>query len=364
MAALALLVMLQLSVSPQVRLWVVAALLVAWIVVAAGLNHAYVDVLRSALRRAVAAPPEMNLSAINVLTSQQHRDLGSVMALLARKGAVADRGGDDAVAALIPLLGREEMRVVARASLISTGAAALPALGRALVDPNQPRAVRVNAIRPLVELDPDGAAGTLANALLREGDPFVALRMARALDRLRRDRPQLSIDRAILERAAARAGDSARRYLGWRLALEAEVERAPGRDTPTSAMLRVALHEQEETAVELLFQVLALCHPEEDFQRLLVALREGPRRTRAAARELVANLLTGAARTITLALIEPSDQARLTKLGRVPEPTAYRTLLEDIATEGGSIAKLAARHAGELGGRPDRNGHAEAFVAA
>jgi ATP/ADP translocase len=347
-AALALLVTLQLSASPAVRMLMVAALLVLWIVIAAGLNHAYVDLLRSALLGTAQSAPDMNLSAINVLTSQQNRELGSVMALLAQKRAPAE--GQDSTGALIPLLAREEMRAVARASLVAAGPAALPSLKRALLDPGQPRVVRVNVIRPLAEIDPLAAAPLFADALLGERDPFVALRLARALDRLTRDRPELSLDHRLLDRAAVAAGESAGRYLAWRLALEEGAEHDPARDTATSAMLRVALHEQEETAVELLFHVLALRDPQEDFRRLLLALRAGPRRTRAAARELVGNLLTGAARATTLALMQPGDRARLTALGRPPEQLEYRALLAALATEGGSIARLAVHHADELGG--------------
>jgi hypothetical protein len=350
-AALALLGMLQLSVSPQVRVLLVAALLVLWIVIAAGLNHAYVDLLRTALLGTSPAPePDLAQSTTNLLNSQQRRDLGAVMAVLAQRRAPA--GGDQATSALIALLARQDMRAVARASLLAAGASALPALNSTLLDPAQPRAVRVNVIRPLVEIDPVSALQTLPDALVRERDPVVALRLARVLDGLLRERPGRSIDPDTLDRAAVSAGATAHRYLAWRLALEEAVETEPGRDTALSGMLRVALREQEETAIELLFHVLALRHPEEDFRRLLQALRAGPRRTRAAARELVGNLLAGPARATTLALMERSDRARLTALGGAAQLTELSSLLDAIAIEGGSIGELARRHARELAWEP------------
>jgi hypothetical protein len=121
--------------------------------------------------------------------------------------------------------------------------------------------------------------------------------------------------------------------------------------------LRALLREKEDNAVERLFRVLALRYPRDDFRRLLRSLRTGGRQIRAAGRELIENLLTGPAHTLTLALVdEVSDRERLAALAGVAPPRAstYRDLLAQIRAEeqGGTLAALASHHTAELRSAP------------
>jgi len=193
----------------------------------------------------------------------------------------------------------------------------------------------------------------LLDGLIVEGDGFVRYRILRALDRVRRAHPGTPLDEDILGRAAVAAVRSAYRYLAWRVFLDDGGRRFPRRQTPTRDLLRDLLAEKEENAVERLFRVLALRYPGEDFRRLLRELRTGERRTRAAVRELIENLLSGPARVLTLALIdEKDDRRRLLALaaGRPPRAPTYRRLLAIIVEEeeGTMLGALAARHAGEM----------------
>src|SRR5205814_2133033 len=84
------------------------------------------------------------------------------------------------------------------------------------------------------------------------------------------------------------------------------------------------------------------------FRGLLRTVRTGDRRTRAAARELIENLLTGPARELTLALVdELSDADRQARLGAGTSPAqpTYRKLLAGICADeaGGTLAAPAAR---------------------
>lgn len=209
--------------------------------------------------------------------------------------------------------------------------------------------------RLLLDIDSERAIGPLLDRLLVEKDARARSHILRALERVRRAHSYVEIDEDILGRAAAEAVRSAYRYLAWRVFLEAGAARLPGRRTPTWALLRDLLAKKEEIAVQHLFQVLSLRYPRDDFRRLLCTMRTGGRRTRAAARELLENLLSGPARVLTLALVvDAGDRERLAAMARdpPPPPPRYRALLAAIRAEdaGGTLSALAARHVAELGG--------------
>jgi AAA family ATP:ADP antiporter len=305
LAALFLVLMFRLDAAPGTRLVAAGALLLAWALVAFGLGRRYVDLLRSALLQ-----PPMTTSA--------------------------------ALPHPVP---------------VPPGGRAFEAVAAALADPDQPPAVRSKAPRALVEIDPERSVGVLLDGLLTEQDGFVRFRILRALGRLRRARPAVALDEDILGRAAVAAVDSAYRYLFWRLSLEDGAGRRPRRRTATWELLCDLLREKEENAIERLFRVLTLRYPQDDFRRLLRALRAGGTRTRAAGRELIDNLLSGPAHTLTLALIDDaSDRRRLAALmqGAPPIASTYQQLLEVIRVEeeGGTLASLAAHHAAELAEAP------------
>ena len=95
---------------------------------------------------------------------------------------------------------------------------------------------------------------------------------------------------------------------------------------------------------------------------MLRAFRAGGRRTRATGRELIANLLTGPAQVLTLALIDDvADRPRFMALAaghpalrdpskRPATAPSYGQLLAaiSVAEEGGTLAALATFHADEL----------------
>jgi hypothetical protein len=89
----------------------------------------------------------------------------------------------------------------------------------------------------------------------------------------------------------------------------------------------------------------------------LRALRIGERRVKAAGRELIETVLSGDARTLTLALIaDIDDERRLAILIGDVAPSA-RSLGEVLGTiaatePGGPLAALSARYAAEVSARP------------
>jgi AAA family ATP:ADP antiporter len=260
------------------------------------------------------------------------------------------------LACLIAFLRERPVRAAARAALVKAherGGPVFEALVSTLADLGQPVGVRANIPLALVELDLDSAAGPLLDGLLVEHDGFVRFRILRALNHARRVKPTLTLDEDILGRAATAAVDSAYRYLEWRLELEAGADRRGARRTATWHLLDQLLREKEDNAVERLFRVLELRYPGERFRRLLATVRAGDRRSRAAGRELIENLLTEPARGLTLALVdELADSERLARLtaGHPPRAHTYRTLLETIQAQerGGTLAALAAHHAAEV----------------
>jgi len=305
--------------------------------------------VRLAVAETIADRPAARLLPVlqELASAREAQVLGPVAAAL---GAI---GGDAAIAILLALLGHREARAAARAALARAGGTAFDLSAAALSDPGQPLPVRANLPRALVEIDALRAARVLLDGLLVEDDGFVRYRILRALNRVQRARPDAALDEDILGRAAVAAVQSAYRYLAWRLFLDDGAARWEARRTPTWELLRDLLREKEDNAIERLFRVLALRYPRDDFRRLLRTLRTGGRRARDAGRELIDNLLSGPAHTLTLALVdEVGDRHRLAAIagGTPPRAPSYRELLAEIRAEeqGGTLAALAAHHTGEL----------------
>jgi AAA family ATP:ADP antiporter len=305
--------------------------------------------LALAIAERVEGGPAPRLEAV-LLTLARSHEPEVLIPVATTFGAI---GSPRAVTGLCTLLSLRAVRPAARAALARIGPPAFAALAGTLADRTVPPAARALVPRALIDVDLERAAGPLLDGLLVEEDGLVRFRILRALNRVRRARPDLPADEDILGRAATAAVDSAYRYLAWRLGLEAGAERRPARRTATWELLCELLREKEDNAVERLFRVLELRYPRERFRHLLATVRSGDRRARAAGRELIENLLTGPARGLTLALVdELPDAERLSTLaeGHAAGQGTYRRLLATIQGEevAGTLGALAAHHAGEV----------------
>jgi hypothetical protein len=107
------------------------------------------------------------------------------------------------------------------------------------------------------------------------------------------------------------------------------------------------LKHKEALALERLFRLLGLLHPNEDVRSIYRGLRNRRSQVRASSRDLVGPPLRD---TLLTLVDEVSDAEKLARLGHPsPETAAYESLLESLFQQRGvSMRCLVAYHAGEL----------------
>jgi hypothetical protein len=153
-------------------------------------------------------------------------------------------------------------------------------------------------------------------------------------------------DAAAIAEAIHQVSTTGLRYARWRTALEhGASSSAP---SPTAGLLKQMLADKQVRATEVIFRLLALNNPREDFERIYRGLH-GSRLDRASGRELLDGVVQASTRDIVLALLEePADPAQLARLGAV-DPGAGRSHDETVAAiieaSSGALRVIAVRHA-------------------
>jgi hypothetical protein len=130
-------------------------------------------------------------------------------------------------------------------------------------------------------------------------------------------------------------------------------QEVPARHTVGHRLLVELLSQRQEFAVERLFRVLGLRAPADDFAQLYDSLQAEDVATRAAARELLEQLLPQRWRGAVLALVDDAPDAERLAAGAPfypAEAIEYDRLVLDLAAHASdAVASLATYHAVELG---------------
>ena len=254
---------------------------------------------------------------------------------------------------LVGMLNRHELRSSAR-DAIAVIPGAVDFVDHVLTQRDFARDVRVHLPRTLVLFEPAVAAKKLLAHLLTEKDGAVRFKILRALIKLRRQSPKVSLDEGILRRAAEATLDHAEELRAWKTGLMGSA----GAPIPQSAVkldpLQAAHHllvdlvrDKEQHATQRLFMLLELLYSE-DFEDIERGLRSKKPKTRASSLELVENIVQPPLRARVLALIgdDGMKDARGQPLPIVP----YETVLREMLARGGSTMRtLAEYRALELG---------------
>jgi ATP:ADP antiporter, AAA family len=250
----------------------------------------------------------------------------------------------------------------AQAACVAIGAPALEMLDATMGDPTASGRVRRNIPRAIAQFEPEVAAPILLRHLRDTIDGMLRFRILLALRRLRSLEPGVELDPQILGSVMEASVRSALRSLAWRLTLENGASEVAARNTPVLALMIGLLRDRESHALSRLFRLLALRHPEENFERIQRGLAKADAKSRASSRELIEHLIETPLRDAVLALIEDlSDAERLVRApaGYRAPPVAYPRLLELLIAAGDELGTLALHHAGELGvaivGSPGRD---------
>ncbi len=255
--------------------------------------------------------------------------------------------------ALLGMLAERDLRAAARAALVSMDDAALSFLAEALSDLSLPHEVRRHIPRTISRFRPAHAAPILLARMLDEPDGVVRFKILRGLGVLRANSPSLRLDPAILRASTERHIESTYRMIDWRLALGEEDVRGQSVLDRGRELLDALLRDKIRHAIERIFRLLGLLHPQEDFGRIYRGLQSKDARVRASARELLENTLPTRLRDAVLGLVDDHpEEDRLDHAApfyharRLGEHEALREMLD---SGGESLQCLAAYHAGELG---------------
>jgi AAA family ATP:ADP antiporter len=202
------------------------------------------------------------------------------------------------VPGLVSLLRDRRLKQHAREVLVGYGEDVVPLLAFFLRDEEEEMWVRRHIPATLARIPSQPTVDVLTAALAAERDGFLRYKVLEALDRVKRDRPDLRYDLKPVEALVLR---EARRYLLY-LSLRHNVcDLDPlARDT----LLDRALADKMTRLINRVWLLLGLLHTRSDIAAARFAIERGDARARSSATEYLDNLLGGPARKIVLPLFE------------------------------------------------------------
>jgi len=253
---------------------------------------------------------------------------------------------------LVDALGDEATRGEAERALINYGGGAMETLTERFQDPSTKHHLRWRIPGAMALCSPKRALNTLTDWLPREADGAVRFAILLVLERIVRQHPTLSVDRAAVGRSVSETLARAYRYLDARLNLQRGLAQDSARNTLGYELLHALLRDKEGNARGRLFRLLGLLYPAEDFGQIYRSLTLS-KEHRATSVELLENILREPVRSAVLGLVDDcNDELRLTRAGRYHRPRAlgYSALLAHLAEgESGAVRELSRHHASELG---------------
>jgi AAA family ATP:ADP antiporter len=246
---------------------------------------------------------------------------------------------------LVGMLNRHELRASAR-DAIAAIPGAVDFVDEVMSHRDFARDVRIHLPRTMVLFEPAVAAKKLLGHLVTEKDGAVRFKILRALIKLRRQHPKLSLDEAPLRRAAETTLDHAEELRKWKIGLttNSRPQSAASIDPLQAAhhLLVDLVRDKEQHATQRLFMLLELLYAE-DFEDIERGLRSKKPKTRASSLELVENIVQPPLRTRVLGLVGDDASARI-------EAPRYEAVLREMLSRGGSTMRtLAEYRAIELG---------------
>ena len=254
---------------------------------------------------------------------------------------------------LLPLLAKRRVRKAARAAFAATGKQGLEFLARSLADRSFGPEMRRYIPRTLSYFRAREAAPMLLRGLLEETDGIVRFQMLRALGRIRLQSPKIRLDSDLLATAIDRTVTGSYQLISWRIALTSGVAEDPARATAGNELVEAILRDRQSKAIERLFRLLGLVHPDEDWKRMYLGLESKDPTTRASCRELLEHVLEQPLRGAVLGLVDDLPDAERFSTAEPLlkfEPLTYAALLGALLDSGSETLQcLAAYHVGELG---------------
>ncbi len=225
------------------------------------------------------------------------RDVDAAVAREAiRTAARFPLADDDLTAALISLLQDRRLKAAARHTLASYGDPVLVILAREMLDSSAHPWVGRHIPATVALIPGQAAVDILAGALSAE-DGFLRFKALESLERIRREHPEVTIDRPPVEALALADAERHRHYRDASISLFAGTQGPP-------TLLSRALEDKVRRTMDRMLRTVGLVYPWNDIAAARWTLEHGDARARASAVEYLDNLLTGRIRTQLMPLIE------------------------------------------------------------
>ncbi len=223
------------------------------------------------------------------------------------------------VAPLVSLLRNRLLKGAAREVLVGYGEEVVPTLVYFMKDRDEDPWVRRHIPATLARIPCQASLQALLGAL-EDPDGFLRYKALSAIEQLRRNRPDLAVPPAIVEKLVA--AETGRAF--DRLTLHYNLFHAGGLDQ--DCLLARALTERYERAQNRVFTLLSLVHPADDIAAVRHALASGDARARSSAAEFLDNILRGDGRHRVMLLVEDMPLAERVRKGN----NLFRTRQRDV----------------------------------
>lgn len=258
------------------------------------LRGRFEDLLANAdgeLKRAVASavsslPPRVAVPLAERLLEDADRRVRTALA-----ESIAERPDGRFLPVLTALLATRDARFPARQALVAIGAPALRHLADQLRRHDLDATIRRHLPRSISRFANAEAASVLAEELRRDPDTTVRYKILRGLGRLRADDPTLPIDAECLAEEARGSLRRAVELVAYAVAVRSCLRLRPSDDSQVADLLSPLLAEKETAALERVFRVLQILHPDERFDAVFQGLRADDRQLRAGSIEMLSHVV-------------------------------------------------------------------------
>ena len=226
--------------------------------------------------------------------------------------SVRAAGTDDFVfvPSLIALLRHRVLKGRARAVLVSYGEPVVDALAFFMRDADEDIWVRRHIPGTIAQIPSQKSVDVLVGAL-EETDGFLRYKTVSALERLRREQPNLTFPREPIE---ALTISESRRYFTY---LSLYHNLFGKKALPTDSLLADGLEQKMARSKDRIYRLLALIYPWKDIAAAEWTLQHGDPRSRASASEYLDNVLSGQLRKRIMPLLEDLPVEEKVRRGNV-----------------------------------------------
>jgi AAA family ATP:ADP antiporter len=220
--------------------------------------------------------------------------------------------------ALVSLLRNRRMKSAAREVLVGYGEEVLDALNHFLRDPDEDPWVRRH-LPATIALIPSQKSMDILVGALAEPDGFLRYKVVTAIEKLRRDHPDLKFNAEPIEKLTLNEGRRYYAYLSLRHNLANEA-------AARGSLLVAALTEKIGRTTDRVYRLLGLIYPWKDVAAARWAIEHGDTRARSSGVEYLDNLLAGQLRKRLLPMLDDIPVDEKVRQGNVMLKTRRRDI--------------------------------------